>query len=102
MYMRFRVQYLRASDHRWHNIPKGGDSGFHYVGRARYKARQAGQLFVFHPPLGASFEMRGRVTFQWRRGKHVRRAAGLVTTAGHRSTAGTDPPGYSSDTCVIH
>ena len=47
--MRFRVQYFRPSDQLWHNIPKGGDSGFVTVGRAKFKARQAGRLFVFAP-----------------------------------------------------
>jgi hypothetical protein len=101
MFMRFRVQYFRTSDQRWHNITKGGDSGFIDVGPAKYKARQAGRLFVFAPPVGGSFQLRGKVTFQWRRGSKVRRSAALVTTAGHRSTAGSDPEGYSSDTCVI-
>jgi len=103
MYMRFRVQYFRASDQLWHNITEGGDSGFVFVGLAKYKARQAGQLFTFAPPAGGSFQMRGKVTFQWRdrTGKKVLRSAARATTAGHRSTAGSDPDGYSSDTCVV-
>lgn len=101
MFMRFRVQYFRSSDQLWHNIAKGGNSGFIDVGPAKYKARQAGRLFVFAPPAGGSFLLRGKVTFQWRRGGKVVRSAALVTTAGHRSTAGSDPEGYSSDTCVI-
>lgn len=101
MYMRFRVQYFRSSDQRWHNITKGGDSGFIGVGPAKYRARQAGRLFVFAPPAGGSFQLRGKVTFQWRRDGQVKRSAARVTTAGHTSTAGSDPAGYSSDTCVI-
>lgn len=103
MYMRFRVQYFRSSDQLWHNISRGADSGFVYVGSARFKARQAGQLFTFAPPAGGSFQMRGKVTFQWRNrtGKRVLRSASRLTTAGHRSSAGDDPAGYSSDTCVI-
>lgn len=101
MFMRFRVQYFRPADGLWHNISKGGNSGFIYVGEARFKARQAGRLFTFAPPAGGSFEMRGKVTFQWRKGARVVRSASLVSTAGHRSTAGSDPAGYSSDTCVI-
>ncbi|MFL5846163.1 MAG: hypothetical protein ACJ762_15860 [Solirubrobacteraceae bacterium] len=101
MFMRFRVQYFRSSDQLWHNIAKGGDSGYLDVGPAKYKARQAGRLFVFAPPAGGSFQLRGKVSFQWRRANKVVRSAALLTTAGHRSTAGTDPPGYSSDTCVI-
>lgn len=103
MYMRFQVQYFRSSDQRWVNVTKGGDSGFVYAGSARFKARQAGQLFTFDPPPGGSFQMRGKVTFQWRNrlGKKVLRSASRITTAGHRSSAGADPAGYSSDTCVI-
>ena len=101
MFMRFRVQYFSRGDNLWHNISKGGNSGFIDVGPARFKARQAGRLFVFRPPAGASFQLRGKVTFQWRLGKKVVRSAALLTTAGHRSTAGSDPAGYSSDTCVI-
>jgi hypothetical protein len=101
MYMRFRVQYFRSSDQLWHNIAEGGSSEFINVGPAKYKARQAGRLFVFAPPAGGSFQLRGKVTFQWRRGAKVVRSAALVTTAGHRSTAGADPAGYSSDTCVV-
>lgn len=101
MFMRFRVQYFSRGDNLWHNITKGGNSGFIDVGPARFKARQAGRLFVFRPPAGASYQLRGKVTFQWRRGGKVARSAALLTTAGHRSTAGSDPEGYSSDTCVI-
>jgi hypothetical protein len=101
MFMRFRVQYFRGSEQRWHNIVKGGDSGFISVGRARYKARQAGRLFVFAPPAGGSFQLRGKVSFQWRRNGRVVRSAARLTEAGHTSTAGSDPAGYSSDTCVI-
>jgi hypothetical protein len=101
MFMRFRVQYFRTSDQLWHNIAKGGDSGFIPVGPAKYKARQAGRLFIFAPPAGGSFQMRGKVSFEWRRNDKVVRSAGRVTTAGHRSTAGSDPAGYSNDVCVI-
>lgn len=101
MYMRFRVQYYRSSDELWHNLVKGGNSGFRYVGPARYKARQSGWGFQFAPPAGGRFLMRGKVTFQWRRHGRVMRTAARVTEAGHTSTVGSDPPGYSSDTCVI-
>jgi hypothetical protein len=101
MFMRFRVEYFRVADQKWHNLRKGGDSGLIAVGPAKYKARQAGRLFVFAPPAGGSFQMRGRVSFQWRTGKKIVHREVLLTTAGHRSTAGSDPQGYSSDTCVI-
>jgi hypothetical protein len=101
MYMRFRVQYFSSADGLWHNITKGGNSGFVSVGPAKYKARQAGRIFEFDPPAGGRYLMRGKVTFQWKLKGRVVRSAALVTTAGHRSAAGSDPAGYSSDTCVI-
>lgn len=101
MFMRFQVQYFQASSQHWHNIPKSGDSGFQPVGSGRFKARQGGRLFTFAPPAGGAWQMRGAVTFEWRLKGKVERQARLLTSAGHRSTAGADPPGYSSDTCVI-
>jgi hypothetical protein len=100
MYMRFQVQYFRAVDQMWHNIRNGGDSGFVLVGSAGFKARQAGRLFVFAPPAGGSWQLRGVVTFEWKIGAQVVRRVRERTTAGHRA-AEADPPGYSSDTCVI-
>ena len=100
MFMRFQVQYFRATDQMWHNISKGGDSGFVKVGSAGFKARQAGRLFVFAPPAGGSWQLRGVVTFEWKLGSTVVRRVRERTTAGHRA-AESDPVGYSSDTCVI-
>jgi hypothetical protein len=101
MYMRFRLQYYSASADRWRFVRKNGDSGFVLVGSAKFKARQAGQLFTIPPPPGGSFRLRGHVTFQWRLKKKVKRTVARVTTAGHHSNSGSDPDGYSSDTCVI-
>jgi hypothetical protein len=101
MYMRFRVQFFNARRQEWHNVAKNGDSGFIPVGPARYKARQAGQLFTFAPPTGATFKLRGKVIFQWRLKKKVIRSVTRLTTAGHHSNSGSDPEGYSSDTCLI-
>jgi hypothetical protein len=101
MFMRFRVQFFQASTQRWHNIPKGGDSNFRAVGPANVKARQSGWRFVFAPPAGGSWQMRGTVTYEWRTGDRVDRRERQLTTAGHRSVAGSDPAGYSADTCVI-
>ena len=101
MYMRFKVQFFNARRQEWHNIARGGDSGFVPVGPARYKARQAGQVFTFAPPTGTTFRLRGKVIFQWRLGKKVIRSVSRLTTAGHHSNSGSDPDGYSSDTCLI-
>jgi hypothetical protein len=101
MFMRFQVQYFRGADSRWHPISKGADSGFVLVGTGRFQARQAGRMFVFAPPAGGGFELRGKVSFQWRLNGRVVAHAGRLTTAGHRSAVGADPAGYSAATCVI-
>lgn len=104
MYMRFRLQYLRDSDQKWHNVTSGlSDPGWTRVGLARYKARQGGRYFFnVVPPSGKqTVLLRGKVNFEWRlRGEVVRKAAKL-TTRGHRSTAGAFPAGYSAATCTI-
>jgi hypothetical protein len=100
MFMRFQVQYFSASDGRWHQVRSGGDSGFVRVGPARFESRQAGRSFRFAPKSG-SVLLRGAVTFEWRRGAEVVRRARKRTTAGHRSTAGADPAGYSAANCTI-
>src|SRR4051812_33364482 len=46
MWMRFRVQYYDAAADNWRYIKKNADSGFVKVGSAKFKARQAGQLFT--------------------------------------------------------
>jgi hypothetical protein len=101
MWMRFRVQFLSTADDRWHNVPEGGDSGFVYVGRAHFRARQAGRSFRISPKIGDRVLLRGKVTFEWRRRGEVVRRASMRTRRGHRSSAGADPPGYSAATCTI-
>jgi hypothetical protein len=41
------------------------------------------------------------VSFQWREGGAVVRRARRATTAAHPQTIGSDPPGFSTDICVI-
>jgi hypothetical protein len=101
MWMRFEVQFLAADDGKWHDVPEGGDSGFVFVGPARLKAGQAGRSFRISPKKGESVLLRGRVSFEWRlKGEVVRRAT-VRTRKGHRSSAGSDPPGYTASTCTI-
>jgi hypothetical protein len=101
MYMRFRVEYQISSTAPWTYI-SGADSGFIAVGSAVYKARQAGRSFVVAPAQpGKSFVLRGVVTFEWRRRGHVVRHAQKATTAGHSTTSGSDPPGYSAASCTL-
>ena len=45
--------------------------------------------------------LRGVVRFRWRRGDTLPRHAEVATEAGHRSSAGADPAGYSAATCAL-
>lgn len=101
MYMRFQVEYLDAADGRWRPIGASGDSGWISVGSARYRARQSGRNFVVRPPQEGSFRLRGRVTFEWRRGGEVVRRARRRTSGGHRGTQGADPADHSAATCEV-
>jgi hypothetical protein len=102
MYMRFRVQFFKDADKRWHNVTNGGDSGWQPTGLARYKARQSGRYFRFSPPSGKSTVLlRGKVNFEWRLRGEVTRTAVKLTTKGHRSSAGSYPVDHSEATCVI-
>ncbi len=101
MFMRFQVQYRSAVDARWHHLLHGGDSGFVDVGSAHYKARQGGRFFVFAPPGGQIYVLRGVVTFEWRKRGEVVRRARESTTAGHPSVADADPDRFSAATCTV-
>ncbi len=104
MYMRFRLQFFKDADMKWHNVTSGlSDSGWTRVGFARYKARQGGRYFfnVVPPPGKTTVLLRGKVNFEWRlRGEVVRKASKLATK-GHNSSAGSFPAGYSEATCTI-
>jgi hypothetical protein len=101
MFMRFQVQLFNAADARWHNLD-GADSGFVEVGSAR-KARQSGNTFTITPPRpgAAPYLMRGVVSFEWREAGQVVRHTRRSTTAAHPNTAGSDPAGFTSATCMI-
>ena len=101
LWMRFQVQFMSAADGRWHSVPEGGDSGFVSVGSARIKARQAGRSFRISPRKGEQVLLRGKVSFEWRLKDVVTRTASSRTTRGHKSSAGSDPPGYTTSTCTI-
>jgi hypothetical protein len=96
--MRFRVQY-RAGDDKWLDV-EGADSGWRVVGRGRGTAVEFGWGFTFAHPAKPTV-MRGVVRFRWRRGNTLPRQAELATEAGHRSSAGADPVGYSAATCAL-
>ena len=101
MYMRFRVQFFKDVDQKWHNVSNGGDSGWQRAGLARYKARQSGRYFRFTPTAQPTLLMRGKVNFEWRLKGDVVRTAVQLTTKGHKSSAGDYPVGYSEATCTI-
>ena len=95
--MRFRVQW-RDGD-RWRYVA-GADSGWRTLKRAQGRAIESGWGFEFEPP-STPLTFRGVVRFRWvREGRVVDRAV-EITEAGHRSTAGADPEGYSAATCSI-
>jgi hypothetical protein len=102
MYMRIQVEYLSRSDNQWHPLPQGADSDWIAVGRATSSVREAGWDFRFAPPAdGSGYLLRGSVAFEWRAGGTVVHRAHELTTEGHVSTAGADPPGYSAAVCEI-
>lgn len=102
MWMRFQLQYWKASDESWHNIGASGDSGFIGVGSARYRARETGRNFTVKPPRTGAFLLRGAVTFEWRDedGDVVRRARKRTRTLDQR-VVGADPVGFSAAKCEI-
>jgi hypothetical protein len=103
LFMRVQVQYLRRGDSTWRGLGRGADSGFVDVGNGAARARQAGRTFTVSPPTARepAFQLRGLVTFEWRRSGVVQRRARRATTAGHGDVVGADPPGFSAATCSI-
>ena len=100
--MRFQVQYLAKSDGKWHNIESGADSDWKPLGRLRGKVVESGQNFTFLPPTdGGAHHLRGSVRFKWVRAGRVVERLRKFTEAGHRTTAGADPAGYSAAFCDI-
>jgi hypothetical protein len=101
MWMRFTGQY-RSSRKTWKSVA-ALDTGYLRIGSAKVGSRQAGHSFrVKAPAKGNSFLLRGLLSFQWRtkKGKAFKTVR-RYTTAGHQSSAGADPPGYSAATCRI-
>jgi hypothetical protein len=99
MYMRFLVQNLDVSTHKWANVGRSADSGFVLVGSGAL-ARQAGRSFEFKP-TATTFTLRGLVEFQWHHNGRTTRSVTLPTTEGHTSLAGAEPAGFSAATCAL-
>jgi hypothetical protein len=96
-WMRFRLQYQDGD--RWRYV-KNADSAWRTLSKARGRRVESGWTFSFGA-LDQATTFRGVVRFQWRRGDRVVRRAHRITEAGHVSTAGADPAGYSAATCSI-
>jgi hypothetical protein len=103
MYMRFRLQYLNVNGttKQWVDLAGGAAPAFAAVGSAK-SSRQAGSSFQLVPVAGKpAVELRGVVSFQWRRGATVMLSVSRPTTAGHQSFVGADPAGFSAASCSI-
>jgi hypothetical protein len=102
MYMRFQVQYFRASTQKWAPADATVDSGFHLVGSSKFRRRESGWNFsITPPPEGQTYRLRGLVSFEWRAGKKVVDKAQQRTHSGHKGTFGADPKSFSSAECII-
>jgi hypothetical protein len=95
--MRFRAQYKSGDD--WKDV-EDADSGWVNVGVAKGSTVEYGWSFTFAKGT-KSTQLRGVVKFRWRRGDALPKQAEVATEAGHRSSAGADPAGYSAATCVL-
>ena len=103
MFMRFRVQY-RGDDGSWRPVDGAfADSGWRKVATGRRGKHDACHTFSFDAPPAArgAYELRGDVSFQWRRRGRVVQRDRRTTEAGHGGTIGADPPGFSAETCLI-
>jgi hypothetical protein len=96
--MRFRVQY-KVDETTWADV-KDADSGWRVLGEAKGVPAESGWSFTFAKPSKA-VTLRGVVRFRWRKGDQLPRTTEVATEAGHRSSAGADPDGYSAATCSL-
>ncbi len=100
--LRITVQYKSKTDGKWHNGGAGADSGWKPIGSTLRQVIESGQDFTFKPPTdGGSHLLRGSVRFRWSRSGKVITMRRRVTEAGHKTTAGADPKGYSATQCEI-
>jgi hypothetical protein len=96
--MRFRVQY-QAANGTWADV-ENADSGWRALGTAKGIPVESGWSFSFTRPSKA-VTLRGVAKFRWRKGDALPRTDEVVTEAGHRSSAGADPAGYSAASCEL-
>ena len=101
MYMRFRTQFFSQEDFSWKYVRTGGMSPWVLAGSALFAFKETGYEFEFDAPAaGESYQLRGVVEFQWRRGSKVIKRKRKFTEEGHRSQ-GADPRGFSAARCRI-
>ena len=96
--MRFRVQY-KAADGTWADVANA-DSGWRVLGLAKGVPAESGWSFSFTRPQ-SEVTLRGVVRFRWRKGDALPRTSEVVTEGGHRSSAGSEPAGYSAASCEL-
>jgi hypothetical protein len=96
--MRFRVQY-KVDEDTWADV-ENADSGWRVLGTAKGAVAESGWTFSFDKP-DKPVTLRGVVRFRWRKGDALPRTAEVATEGGHRSSAGSDPVGYSAATCAL-
>jgi hypothetical protein len=112
MYMRFQLQWYRASKRRY--VDTGAPSTWVAAGSARFRAAQRGFTFggIADPAPGARFRLRGEVSFEWRELRPVRegskrkrevvvKRARRITRGGLKGVAGGKPKGRSDGVCVV-
>jgi hypothetical protein len=96
--MRFRVQY-KVDENTWADV-QDADSGWRALGVAKGVPAESGWTFSFTKPSKA-VTLRGVVRFRWRKGDQLPRTSEVVTEAGHKSSAGSDPAGFSAGICAL-
>ena len=96
--MRFRVQY-KVGEESWADV-ENADSGWRTLGTAKGVPAESGWTFRFTRP-SKPVTLRGVVRLRWRKGDALPRTDEVATEAGHRSSAGSDPAGYSAATCAL-
>jgi hypothetical protein len=112
MYMRFQLQWFQRSERRYADT--GAPSKWVPAGSARFRAAQRGFTFagIADPEPGERFKLRGKVSFQWRALRPVRKGAKRkrevvvkratrVTRGGLKGVDGGRPRGRSDAACVV-
>jgi hypothetical protein len=97
--VRFIVQYLTKDNH-WEAVAAGVDRRYVPAGTGR-KPVELGRSFRIDPMPGEHVRLRGRVIFKWRAHNVVVHKVAVLTTRGHRSSAGADPADFSAPDCLV-